>query len=207
MKKILLIITTLLTSLGALADDKSDGLLRALQSKIEALGDYSVRFRVTVDEQSLDGTYEVSANSYHIATPDIEVFCDGQTRWEVNMLDEEVLIDIVNPTDRTILGNPTRMFDFLDGSYTHTYVGKATLKSGEANKIELNEINGNQQDNIDVYLDVATGLPVRITYRLDNLNADAVVDIESISHLASVDPSAFSYNGSRYDGFEIIDFR
>jgi outer membrane lipoprotein-sorting protein len=207
MKRILLIITALLTCWGALADAKSDELLRALQSKVKALGDYRAEFGVTIDGQSIAGTYEVSGNSYHIVTPDTEVFCDGQTRWEANRLDKEVLIDTVNPADRTILGNPTRMFDFLDGSYTHAYVGRATLKGGDANRIELTQNIGTEQDKLTVYLDIATGLPVRVVYRLDNLNADAVVDIKTISHLASVDPSEFSYDGARYKGFEVIDFR
>jgi hypothetical protein len=149
----------------------------------------------------------VRGNGYHIATPDIEVFCDGETRWEVNMLDEEVLIDEVNPADRTILGNPTRMFDFLDGSYTHTYVGRATLKNGEAAKIELTGNVGDGQDKLTVYLDVASHLPVRVVYRLDNLNTDATLDIESIVPVKTADLRAFGFEPSRYEGFEVIDFR
>jgi outer membrane lipoprotein-sorting protein len=207
MRKTIFILTSLLTCLGALADTKSDELLRALQSRVEALGDYRATFKVTVDGQSMDGTYQVSANSYHIATPDVEVFCDGQTRWEVNMLDEEVLIDTIDPADRTILGNPTRMFDFLDGSYTHTYVGRATLKNGEAARIELTGNAGAEQDKLTVYLNVASHLPARIVYRLSNLNTDAVVEIESITAVKTPDQRAFVFEQSRYEGFEIIDFR
>jgi hypothetical protein len=207
MRKILLIITALLICFGALADTKSTELLRALQIKVEALGNYRVSFQVMIDGQSMEGVYEVSGNSYHIETEDIEVFCDGHTRWEVNQLDEEVSIDVVDPTDRTILGNPTRMFDFLNGSYTHEYVGRQTLKRGDANKIELTENVGTQQDKTEVYLSVSTGLPVKIVYRLGNLNTDATIDIQNIEPLASVDTAKFDYNGARYKGFEIIDFR
>lgn len=207
MRKIVLIAAALMVSANLLADSKSDELLAALQKKVDAFGDYRVEFRVTVDGQSMDGTYEVSGNSYHIRTADVEVFCDGVTRWEVNIPDEEVLIDQVDPNDRTILGNPTRMFDFLDGSYTHEYISRATLKDGPADKIELTETVGAEQDKLAVYLNVATGLPARISYHLDNLNTDAVVDIESISTRVAIDRSAFGFDPDRYKGFETIDFR
>ncbi|MDR0908031.1 MAG: hypothetical protein LBM63_05455 [Rikenellaceae bacterium] len=205
MRKTILIFSALLTCLGALADTKSDELLRSLQNKVEALGSYRAVFRVTVDGQSLEGTYEVSGNSYHIATPDVEMLCDGQTRWEVNLLDREVLIDEINPADRTILGNPTRMFDFLDGSYAHSYKGRATLKTGEADRIELIQNAGNEQDKLTVYLNVSSRLPARIVYRLGSLNTDATVDIESIEPVRLPEP--YEFEPSRYEGFEVIDFR
>lgn len=201
-----MITAALMVSVGLMADGRSDELLRGLQKKVETFGDYRVAFRVTVDGQSMEGVYEVSGNSYHIHTADVEVFCDGNTRWEVNNSDEEVMIDRVDPGDRTILGNPTRMFDFLDGSYTHSYAGKATLKKGPAERIELTETVGSG-DDLTVYIDTATGLPARITYRLDNLNTDAVIDIESISTEVAIDRSQFAFDAARYAGFEIIDFR
>lgn len=197
----------LLVSANLFADTKSDQLLRALQNKVGTFGDYRVAFRVTVDGQSMEGTYDVSGNAYRIHTDDVEVFCDGNTRWEVNTLDEEVLIDRIDPDDRTILGNPTRMFDFLDGSYAHSYIGKATLKDGPADKIELTETIDGEEDKLAVYLNSATGLPSRISYFLDNLNTDAVVDIESIQPRVTLDRGHFGFDPARYEGFEMIDFR
>lgn len=207
MRKLIVIIAALLLSCNLFADAKSEELLRALQNRVDTFGDYRVAFRVTVDGQSMEGTYEVSGNSYRISTADAEVFCDGTTRWEVNIPDREVLIDRIDPSDRTILGNPTRMFDFLDGSYTHSYVGRATLKDGPADKIELTETIGGEQDRLAVYLNSDTGLPSRISYFLDNLNTDAVVDIESIQPRATFDGSEFIFDPARYEGFEMIDFR
>lgn len=207
MRKIIMIIAALMVSANLFADAKSEELLRALQKKVDTFGDYRVDFKVTVDGQSMEGRYEVSGNSYHIRTEDVEVFCDGTTRWEVNVPDEEILIDRVDPNDRTILGNPTRMFDFLDGSYTHNYVGKATLKDGEADKIELTETIGDEEDKLAVYLNSATGLPSRISYFLDNLNTDAVVDIQRITPRVTLDRETFKFDPARYEGFEMIDFR
>lgn len=205
MKKTILMFAALAVCLNAFADMKSDELLRALRKKVDALGDYRVAFTVTVDGQSIAGTYEVSGDKYHIVTDDTEVFSDGKTRYEVNMLDREILIDDVDPDDRTILGNPTRMFDFLGGSYTHRYVSRATLKDGEADKLELTgTLDG---DRIAVYLNAATGLPSRISYYMDNLNTDAVVDIGSITPRAAIDRESFEFDSARYEGFEIIDFR
>lgn len=205
MKKIILTLTALALSLNAFADMKSEELLRVLQKKVAALGDYRVAFTVTIDGRSVKGTYEVSGNSFHIITDDTEVFSDGKTKYEVNKLDKEIQIDEVDPNDRTILGNPTRMFDFLDGSYTHRFMSKATLKDGEADKLELTgTLKG---DKMSVYLNTKTGMPSRISYYMGNLNTDAVVDIENITPGAAIDHGGFVFDPARYAGFEFIDFR
>lgn len=205
MKKIILTLTALALSLNAFADMKSEELLRVLQKKVAALGDYRVAFTVTIDGRSVKGTYEVSGDSFHIITDDTEVFSDGKTKYEVNKLDKEIQIDEVDPNDRTILGNPTRMFDFLDGSYTHRFMSKATLKDGEADKLELTgTLKG---DKMSVYLNTKTGMPSRISYYMGNLNTDAVVDIENITPGAAIDHGGFVFDPARYAGFEFIDFR
>ena len=98
------------------------------------------------------------------------------------------------------------VFDFLDGAYKHTYKGKATLKNGEADCIELTS-NSGDYDKLTVYIDVKTGLPVRVSYHMDNLNTDAIVDIQNISTATSTDKTRFDFDAKRYKDFEIIDFR
>ncbi len=183
---------------------KSGELLGALSRKISSLGDYGVRFHVTIDGRSISGTYEVSGDSYHISTNEIEVFCDGKMRWEVNMPDREVILDEVDPDDHTILGNPPRMLDFPDGAYTHSWVGKVVIDGREADKIELTE--SATGDRMAVWLDVVTGLPVRIEYRIEYLRTDAVVEIGDVFSV-KLPPSAFTFDAARYPGFETIDFR
>ncbi len=211
MKRILLVIAAAVLSVGgAMADEKSNVLLSALAGKAAAWGDYRVEFMVSIDADTVNGSYEVSGDSYHVVTPDIVLYCDGTTKWEVNLLDREVAIDRVDPTDRTVMGNPTRLFDFLDGSYSHRYVGPALIGGVACERIELQETapaTGTEGQTIDLYLSTTTGLPVRVGYTIGFLSTEATVDVVRITPQITLDRTAFSYSPGRYSGYEIIDFR
>ncbi len=199
MKRLLLILVVTLFSVSSFADEKSGALLGALKQKIAEMGPYRVEFSVTIDGESVEGKYEVSGESYLVTTPEIVLYCDGMTKWEVHLIDREVIIDEVDPTDRTVLNNPTRLFDFLDGSYTHRYAGPALINGVNCNKIELHGVG-------DAYISTATGLPVRLSYRMALLGTDAVIDVAHITPHISLG-AEFNYNSARYEGFEVIDFR
>jgi hypothetical protein len=216
MKKTLLIAAIVLsaatytTAAIAAADQKSDALLGALKQKVASWGDYRVDFTVTIDGQSVVGSYEVSGARYHVFTPDIELYCDGTTKWEASTLDREVAIDRVDPNDRTVMGNPTRLFDFLDGSYTRRYIGPALINGQNCDRIEMTETaattSGGAAQTIDLYLSTATGLPVRVGYTIGMMSTEAAIDVVKITPRVTLGPS-FSYDLKRYSGWEIIDFR
>ncbi len=212
MKRIVLTAATVIAlTVSAFADEKSDALLGALAQKVAAWGDYRVEFTVTIGDQTLAGSYEVSGDSYHVVTPDIELYCDGATKWEVNLLDREVAIDRVDPNDRTVMGNPTRLFDFLDGSYSRRYVGPALIGGVSCERIELKETasaaGADAGQTIDVFLSTATGLPMRVGYIIGFMSTDAAVDVVRITPNITLDRAAFAYAPGRYSGYEIIDFR
>lgn len=199
-------------SMNAFADERSQALLSALKEKVASWGDYRVEFTVSLDGQALAGRFEVSGESYRIATPDIEIFCDGTTKWEVSLLDSEVAIDRVDPADRTVMGNPTRLFDFLDGSYSHRYTGTALVGGVDCQRIELTETeaaasDGEAPQKIDVFLSSQTGLPVRVAYTIGFMSAEATVDVIRITPNIVLDRALFVYDQGRYPGYEIIDFR
>lgn len=214
MKRILFIIAaTVLSAASAAADEKSDALLGALARQTASWGDYRVEFSVSIDAQAVTGSYEVSGDGYHLTTPEMEIYCDGTTKWEVNLLDREVAIDSVDPADRTVMGNPTRLFDFLDGSYSRRYVGPALIDGAACERIELIETaagtsaTADAGQTIDLYLSATTGLPVRVAYTIGFMSTEATIDVVSITPRITLDRAAFSYNAGRYPGYEIIDFR
>ena len=207
MRKMILSLAAVLTAVGAFADGRSDEILKTLQTKAAGFGNYRVEFSVTVDGQSLKGVYEVSGESYRIVTPDTEVYCDGRTKYEVSLPDREVLVDSVDPNDRTILGNPTRLFDFMDGTYTHKYVGKELVNGINCDGVELRQAGSKEGEKLGAFISSSTGLPIRLVYWLDNLNTDAVVDIVKITPRITLDDKAFYFDPSRFEGFELIDFR
>ncbi len=207
MRRILLIIVATVLAFNASADEKSDALLGALARKVAGWGNYRVEFSVTIDGQAVAGSYVVSGDRYRVTTPDVVLFCDGKTKYEVNLPFREITVDEVDPLDRSVLANPTRLFDFLDGSYTHRYVGPAVIGGVNCERIELTETGVKDGQKSDVYLSAATGLPVRLGYRMGMINTDATIDVVKITPDVTVGSGDFTYDPKQWVGYEIIDFR
>lgn len=51
------------------------------------------------------------------ARGDAEAYSDGVSKWEVDPSKREVVVDVVDTQSRSLLGNPTRAFDFLDDAF------------------------------------------------------------------------------------------
>lgn len=93
--------------------------LAGLHRQTQGWKSYRIDFRVTFEAQvggqktiqKFGGRYEVSGAGFHISTPDVELFSDGQTKWEVNRTYREISIDNLSAGDRGILANPARFFD------------------------------------------------------------------------------------------------
>ncbi len=181
------------------ADSRSNELLALLENQIEELGNYRVDFAVEAENSRFEGYYRVAGDCYYIRLGDAEVYCDGKVRYEVDPTRREVVIDVVDPASRHILGNPTRAFRLLDGEFDHRTLseqeGVATVeldpKSGEAG------ISG-----VRLLLNATTGTPHCLVYDADG--AALTVVIERLSTDSEQLPR---YDVRHYDGFEMIDFR
>lgn len=194
----------MLTATSANADDRSSAVLGALARQVESWGDYRVEFSVTADGSMTRGVYTVGGDGYRIEAPGMAIVSDGTTRWEVNEVDKTIAIDTPDPDDRSVLANPTRLFDFLDGNYTHRFVGAAMVDGKSCDRLGLTDTR--TDDTIEAFIDAATFRPVRLTYSLPYLDTDAVVDVLSITPHAAVD-GGFVVRPSDYPDFEVIDFR
>jgi hypothetical protein len=206
MKKTVITLAAIALAVNAFADSKSDALLAALAGKVAGWGDYRVEFTVTIDGQALSGSYEVSGDEYHLVTPDVELFCDGTVRREANAINREVTVDRVDPDDKTVLGNPTRLFDFVDGSYTHRYLGAAMVNGVKCERIELRDAGNPDGQKIEAFVAVETGMPVRLTYGMAFLNTDAVIDVVRVTPRVALGGS-FRFDAARFAGWEVVDFR
>ncbi len=207
MRKTILTLIAAIAATGVFADEKSEALLGALAKKVASWGEYRVEFTVTIDGQALAGSYEVMGEAYRVKTPDVLLFCDGVTKHEVSTADREVIIDKVDPNDRTVMGNPTRLFDFLDGSYTHRYMGVAVVGGVNCERIEISEAGVENGQQIEAFIAKATGVPVRVSYKIGIMETEAAVDVVRITPNLKFDYASFGYDPGLYAGYDVIDFR
>ncbi len=191
-----------LTMSSAVADTRSTQIIERMGATIKGWKNYAVEFRLEASQQ-VEGRYVVGGERYYLQVEQTEVYCDGRTRWEVNNAYREVTIDRVDPKDKSILSNPTQVFDFPDAAFSHTFGG--IERGGEA--IVLTPKNSGNIQQIKLLVDPASGLPKAVEYRLDQASEPIRIEVVSIGPEANLPASRFIFDKAKYPGFEIIDFR
>ena len=194
-------------SLPAAADGQADDVLRKLAEKIASMGEYTAGVDVSAENKRIAGNYSVSGAKYYMQTDEYEVICDGKTRWEINHYDEEVLIDNADPEDRNVLSNPTRAFEFAPDIFSSLYVGELERDGQTVDIVELKPLDPKSSLlRITLIIERRGGLPVELRYLSDGLSEDVVVRMVKIEHGLPRD-AAFSFDQSKYKGYDIVDFR
>ena len=211
MKRILFTALALLAALtAARADGRSEKTLGAMSAAIKALGSYRMTFSVSAGGEidPMDGQCTVSGERYNITLPTGTVFGDEKTAAKVDPQMKTVTLTRVDPTDKSLLSNPARAFELLDGTFTHRYVGQAQMSGKDCAQIELTPVDNTLPiKKMTLYIATQGSLPVAVRYNIDGLDSPVTVEIKSVKGLPQVDGSLFAFDKKRWKGYEIIDLR
>lgn len=181
-----------------------------MNSALKSLGTYQLSFKVSAagEMEPMEGSCIVSGNSYNISMTTGELFGDDKNACNVNPAMKTVTLTKVDPRDRSLLSNPARAFELLDGSFTHRYLGQAKINGKECDKIELTPIDNTLPiRKMTLYIAVSGSLPVALRYAIDGLDSPVAIDIKTLRQLSGVDRSKFTFDKKRYRDYEIIDLR
>ncbi len=172
-------------------------LLEGLSSAVNAMPSYRVEFEAYAGDDNLHGEYAVAGDIYHIKVADMEVFGDGATRYEVDGEKREIIVDVADTTSHNLLNNPTRAFMFLGSDYD----AELLSDGGAQAEVRLKPKSAALSESITVTILSADNLPSRIVY--DAEGDSVIIAIKSFKR--GGEPARFDM--SRYEGYEIIDFR
>lgn len=209
-KMFCVIAALVLSALIGSADTRSSQIMERMASIIKQYGQYQVEFAFRADaaSQPVTGRCVVQGDKYYLSAEGMEVYCDGKVKYEVNNGYKEVTVDRVDPADKSILANPAKVFDFPDAMFSHSYSAAGNVGTSKCDMITLKPKDTDSAIvEITLSVDQSTGLPLRISYRLDGVSSAVSVDIYSIKRLESVPAAQFTFDKSKYKSFEIIDFR
>ena len=171
-----------------------------LEGVSQALGKrYATHITVLADDISpLSGYFVVDGDSYYLTLGSMEVYSDGDVRYEVNNDRKEVVEDVVDLQAKDILTNPTRAFDFLSDSYQIDIVESYT----DGAKIKVQP----KDDVADVVIYVVVKrsgervLPRSITYDYDGDSYAVSLDIIN----ESMDVP--KWDKTEYRAYDIVSF-
>jgi len=107
-----------------------------------------------------EGSYAVEGDRYYMRVGDAEAYSDGVSKWEVDPSKREVVVDVVVAQSRSLLGNPTRAFDFLDDAFR----SELLPSEGEVRRLRLTPVDkGAAMSSITVDV-AADGSPRAVSY-------------------------------------------
>ena len=121
------IITSFVVVLCAIASVSAQSAEQWLQKLNNSLGErYSMNLSVMVGEgDTMDGFFMVDGDGYYITLGVMEVYSDGELRYEVNNQRKEVVEDRVDLEACDLLSNPTRAFDFVPSEFRSEVISAA----------------------------------------------------------------------------------
>ena len=172
-------------------------VVEELAARFRAMKAYTVTFAVEGADFAAEGSYAVEGDRYYMRVGDAEAYSDGASKWEVDPSKREVVVDVVDTASRSLLGNPTRAFDFLDDAFR----SELLPSEGGLRRVRLTPTDkGTVMSSITVDV-AADGTPQAVVYDLDG-------DRMRIT-IRRVTPSSEvrRFDAANYAGYELIDFR
>lgn len=143
MKKISRIITVLaLLSLCIPAGAKSKTLTGFIDKVSSSLVTFDYSFSMQTGKSKMKGTgiVKVQDNAFYMEGNGLEVWCDGKTRWTVDRMAEEALIEAVDDSFDSST-NPALMITSVDDAFNETAFGSATFQGKAVDASTLIPVN------------------------------------------------------------------
>ena len=181
-------------------ENRAGEILERLAAEFRAMKGYEVDFALEAGEYRARGRYAVEGMGYELTLGDVEVYCDGTVRYEVDKERREVTIVGVDTTSRNLLNNPVRAFDFLGDDYRSELLSEAGGKAS----VRLTPVAGSGASvgTVTVTVSTATMRPEALDYDYEEERIH--VDVLRVAPLPS---SLQPFDRSRFEGYEFIDFR
>ena len=194
--------------------ESASEVLKKMNSAIENMGAMALEFNVNlgtgVKEDYLFGSAEVQGNSFKMISPDFEIFCDGTSKWILNVNSDELTILTNDISQTDMLENPVGFIKSLSNekSSGYKYPQKATSSAnGKQWQIEMTPSAKNTLcKSLKVSVDKSNYLPHSITYN----GADGSIyeiELTALKRVAEWSRENFVFPADRMKGLQINDLR
>ncbi len=195
MKKLYFLLLALFATLQVFADSQGDKALADLSQRLKDLGSYHSDIEVQTKGSLVKGTYEVRGDDFHIDLGSVEYWGEGDRRYEVTHKIKEIVVEQMDNSNKMILNNPTKAFDFVADDFDvvvhQGFVITLTPKNRE---------KGLEIDRVTIALDSKSLLPRNIVYEAEGDRA--IVEFKSLKASKS---SFKSIDLGKYKDYDIVD--
>jgi outer membrane lipoprotein-sorting protein len=191
---------------------KAEGILGKAAAAYEQARGISATIAVNIraekqgGSESFEGNIEMKGDKFRLTTPDMQTWYDGKTLWIYMKRTNEV--NITNPSgDELQTLNPLLLLRQYDKGFKLSYVGESTSDLGKmADDVKLVAKGNDDIETVDLQIDRATSLPVRIAVAMKN-DVRSAIRINRMKTGVNQPDAAFVFNAADYPGVLKVDLR
>ena len=198
---------------------ESGEVLAKMASALKSNKAMELKFRMTavgVDgsvEGSFNGIVQAQGYAFKLVNPDLEVFCDGVSKWILNVAEGELTIFPNDTTQVDLVENPVGFLSSLNSSNSQfkqpakAQLTRNPLTDREIWSVELTPKNRYAAyKSLTVCIDKESFLPSVLMYRSNDGNSYTIT-IESIKTLPIWPLSFFQFPAERTNSLNVTDLR
>lgn len=173
---------------------------------IKAIFAANIRYEKEGVAESFEGTIQMKGDKFVLTTPGMRTWFDGKTQWTYMERTEEV--NISNPSGEELqFTNPMMLLNSYKKGFNLSYVGESTADNGKmADDLLLTSKGKDDIDKIEVQIEKATSLPVRMTVIMKN-GLRSVIRISKMQTGQNQTDQLFVFNPGDFPNAVEIDLR
>lgn len=145
MKKTIIIAVVALLASSMVSSAKSKTLTNFVDKVSSSLVSFDYSFTLqsskTRSKMTGSGKVKVQGNAFMMDGNGLEVWCDGATRWTIDRLSEEALVESVDDSAESYATNPALMISSVDDAFEEVSFGASTFQGKAADASVLSPIH------------------------------------------------------------------
>lgn len=210
----ILIVLAMFFSAGSFAQQVNpENIVKEFSEKMQTIKSLSATFNFTLEnlQEKITDTHQgkilAKGNMFYLELMGMEVFFDGQTKWQYIKEANEVTISKKNQKENSFLEDPMKLFKDYDKNFKYKFIGESKSKNRTIYELDFFPRDLNlPYSSVKLQFDKATLEPVFIRYQGKDGNS-YIIQIKNFKSNIPVRDDRFTFDVSKHKGIEVIDMR
>lgn len=180
-------------------------LLDEATNKLRQNQGIQAAFVISSEQIEANVTLYMDNNRFVIAMEGMKIWFDGETQW--TYMDNTQEVTVSNPTpEELVLLNPYSLLESYQTGYDISLMGNYQSKTFYEVRMKA-QTEAQPYQQVSVMLNKRTMHPIRIKYKTQGINEEAVVMITEYHTKKQYTDDFFQFNPAEYPQAEVIDLR
>ena len=186
---------------------------RTVGNKMQEIKSLSATFSFTLEnlQERITDTHQgkilAKGKMFYLDLMGMEVFSDGQTKWQYIKEAKEVTISKMNIKENSFLDDPMKLFKDYDKNFKYKYIGQQKSKNRVLHEVDFFPRDLNlPYSSVKLQFDANTLEPYLIRYQGKDGN-NYIIQIKNFKSNVPLRDDRFKFDVEKHKGVEVIDMR